>query len=62
MSRKEEAEERAVLTALERVKDEALRRLWAKQALEIEYLPEAKPRNVPAAGRSALHAFGELEV
>jgi hypothetical protein len=62
MSRKEQARERATLTALETVDNELERKSWARTALEIINLPQASvDRNAHTEGRFALLAFGEMD-
>ena len=63
MNRKDTARERATLTAIERIEDPMLKVLWARQAMQINGLPEATVNeNAHDAGRFALMAFGEMEV
>jgi hypothetical protein len=62
MSRKEQARERATLTALETVENELERKSWARTALEIINLPQASAdENAHTEGRFALEAFGEMD-
>jgi uncharacterized protein YceK len=55
MTRKEQAQQRATLTAIENVHDDEARQEWARQALEIRDLPEA-------SATDALSSLGEMEV